>query len=409
MLLSFSVTNYKVFRDTVTLDMTATSDKRHEDNLILMDGRHRTLRTCAIYGANASGKTTLFNAMTLFRNFVIQSPAHQDNVKLNHTPFALDVKSLKRPTEFRVEFKTDGIRYDYGFSYDSDAICEEHLIYYPNGRKTVVFVRDGKNYFFNADKKFREGNARRVRSKSLFLSVSAQFNDEVCISAANWIVNDFAVLCGIDQSMSIDYLLNLMESDKRVSRLMIRAFKIADFGITRIYDNNKKRKNAPSAPGAIDMGIPFPMKDIRVEHDVNGHKVTFPLAAESAGTIRFMSVIGPIIVSLLRGSTIAIDEMDMSFHTDVCQWIVGLFLDPSENRRDAQLIFNTHETGLLDQSVIRRDQVWFTMKDWETGAAELRRLSDYKIRNDLDIRKAYLNGSFGAKPFIAPERLMEGL
>ena len=90
-------------------------------------------------------------------------------------------------------------------------------------------------------------------------------------------------------------------------------------------------------------------------------------------------------------------------------WIVGLFLDPSENRRDAQLIFNTHETGLLDQSVIRRDQVWFTMKDWETGAAELRRLSDYKIRNDLDIRKAYLNGSFGAKPFIAPERLMEGL
>nr|WP_157844377.1 AAA family ATPase [Candidatus Methanomethylophilus sp. 1R26] len=144
-----------------------------------------------------------------------------------------------------------------------------------------------------------------------------------------------------------------------------------------------------------------------MKHSVNGKTVVFPISSESSGTVRFMSVIGPVVSALINGWTLVIDEIDMSFHTDVCQWIVNLFLDPAENRHGAQLIFNTHEVGLLDQSIVRRDQIWFTVRDWSTGASDLRRLSDYKVRNNTDIRKAYLNGSFGAKPFIAPERLME--
>ena len=148
--------------------------------------------------------------------------------------------------------------------------------------------------------------------------------------------------------------------------------------------------------------------DIWVEHKVGNRKVELQLDSESSGTLRFMGIIGHVISSLLYGNTVVVDELDLSFHTDICQWILGLFLDPEENRNGAQLIFNTHDVGLLDQEILRRDQVWFTSKDWGTYEATLTRLSDYKgVRKDLDIRRAYLNGSFGSKPFIAPDRLME--
>ena len=150
------------------------------------------------------------------------------------------------------------------------------------------------------------------------------------------------------------------------------------------------------------------MPEIWVEHTVGGRKIELPLAAESSGTNRFLAVIGPIIDALLNGNTVVIDELDLSFHTDICEWILGLFLSPYENKKGAQLIFNTHDVGLLDQELVRRDQIWFTSKDWDTYEATMSRLSDFKgIRKDLDIRKAYLNGTFGAKPFIAPDRLME--
>lgn len=408
MLLSFSVANYKVFKDEVTLDMVATADKRFEENYLAVDNKRRVLKSAALYGANATGKTTLFDAMTLFKNFVIQSPMHQDDVLLNYTPFSLDLRYSKIPTSFQIEFIDDGVRYDYGFSYDTQGIKEEHLFYYPKGKKKMVFVRAGKNYSFGTDKKYREGNARRVRDKALFLSVSAQFNDEVCIAVTKWIINKLFILCRTDIPLLMDALINTMNSDKKFRTLVQKAFRIADFGITDIFDNNKKTRAAGTMINVTDISIPPGLvQDIRVEHNVNGKKLTLPLAMESSGTIRFMSVIGPVISALRNGHTLVIDEMDLSFHTDVCQWILGLFLDPAENKHGAQLIFNTHEVGLLDQNIIRRDQVWFTMKDWETGSATLRRLSEYKIRTDLDIRRAYLNGSFGAKPFIAPERLME--
>ncbi len=150
------------------------------------------------------------------------------------------------------------------------------------------------------------------------------------------------------------------------------------------------------------------VSDIWVEHKVGGRKVELQLGSESSGTLRFLGIIGHVISSLMNGRTVVIDELDLSFHTDICQWILGLFLNPEENRKGAQLIFNTHDVGLLDQEILRRDQIWFTSKDWDTYEAVLTRLSDYKgVRKDLDIRRAYLNGSFGSKPFIAPDRLME--
>ena len=231
--------------------------------------------------------------------------------------------------------------------------------------------------------------------------MASQFNDVECKDVMDWFTNDLMIMVNYDVSYSMDVLTNRMAVDKKFNSIVKKAFKMADFGIYDIRDKSKAVRSGG------ETSIQIPIQDIWVDHIVDGKNYQLPIALESSGTVRFMSVIGPVIDSLLNGRTIIVDEMDMSFHPDLCRWIVGLFLDPAENRNNAQLIFNTHDVGLLDQDIIRRDQIRFTDKKWETKDAELIRLSDFKIRNDLDIRKAYINGSFGAKPFIEPGTLIE--
>ena len=400
MILNFSVTNYRIFRNRTTLSMEATKDRRLRENAFdVPGGRGAALKLSAVYGANASGKTTVFQALNLFIRFIRDSPSHTKDSVLNYLPFAF--ADAKEPTSFECEFVTKGVRYTYGFSYDRDAVREEHLYSYPNSRRTVVSERDGDSYTFRTDVRFRKENARRVGSKSLYVSVCAQFNDRECMNVFEWATKEVTVMIDYDRLHSLDVLTSLMKSDKEFNTLAVRSFGIADLGITNVRDKGKD--TVPSKDGTIVL----PVQDIWVRHRYNGVDRELPVALESAGTVRFLSVIGPVIDALRKGTTIVVDEIDMSFHTDLCRWITGLFLDPSENRSNAQLILNTHDVSLLDQSVLRRDQVYFSIKDGKSGEGELRRLSDYGVRNDLDIRKAYLNGSFGARPFIAPDKLME--
>ena len=403
MLINFSVTNYKVFKEKTTLSMVTNSDKRLPENTIELKqySRSHILKMAAIYGANASGKTTMIRAIELFLNFIKISASHDDRLPLNHTPFLFD-KTEKKPTSFSAEFISNEIRYEYGFSYDSRGITEEHLYKYPKGRKSTVFERNGMEYVFKSDIKFHTENSRRVRKNSLYVSVCSQFNDSDCLNVMRWATEDMLVIAGYDVTYSLDVLTRLMSEDMNFKRIAQRAFRIADMGITDVKDRMKSiSETVPSNT------VNVPLTDIWVKHEFNGMKKELPIGLESSGTIRFLSLIGPVIMALIRGNTIVVDELDMSFHTDLCEWICSLFSDPTENKKNAQLIFNTHDVILLDQSKVRRDQIYLVIKDWKTGFSEMRRLSEYRIRNDLDIRKAYLNGSFGGKPFIAPESLME--
>lgn len=401
MLIRFAVENYRCFKNKVVFDMAATADKRLSDNINSGIGKNGILKTAAVYGSNASGKTTLFSAIQLFRNFVVVSGSHGLGASLNYMPFEFDPECKKRPTVLEMEFSKSGIRYMYGFSYNKEAITEEHLYTYPNGRPRLVFERKGAAYEFRTNIRMRKQNSLRVDDKKLYLSVASQFNDLECKEVMDWFMNNLLMIVNYDVSYSMDVLTNRMNSDRKFDSAIKKVLKMADFGISDVRDRSKITR----ASG--DNSIQVPIQDIWVEHTVNGMNYSLPIVLESSGTIRFMSVIGPVIESLLNGYTIIIDEMDMSFHSDLCRWIVGLFLDPAENKNDAQLIFNTHDVELLDQDIVRRDQIWFTTKNWETKDADLTRLSDFRIRNDLDIRKAYLNGSFGAKPFIEPGTLME--
>ncbi len=408
MILNFSVENYKIFKQRTTLSMMATYDNSHPNNVIQIEERQlKVLKTSSIYGANASGKTKFIEALQLMSSIVRGSLMNLPGSQLYYAPFIYDEESSGRPTSFEVDFIHDSKRYIYGFSYDRKRIVEEHLYLLPGGKKKVIFERNEQEFRFNTDKKIQNENSKRVRENVLFVSIGAQFNHMPSVDVVSWFDRELFVLTGDLLDFSIGNLMDVMENNDQFNKLVKKALSIADFGISDIYDKNKgaERKDVVSAVPSTMVPV---VTDIWVEHKVGNRKVELQLDSESSGTLRFMGIIGHVISSLLYGNTVVVDELDLSFHTDICQWILGLFLDPEENRNGAQLIFNTHDVGLLDQEILRRDQVWFTSKDWGTYEATLTRLSDYKgVRKDLDIRRAYLNGSFGSKPFIAPDRLME--
>ena len=408
MILNFSVENYKIFKQRTTLSMIATSDKSHSNNVYQADGQFRVLKSTSIYGANASGKTKYFEAMELMSNFVRGSFTHIPGVQLNYTPFIYDEKSMKKPTSFEIDFIYGSNRYIYGFSYNEKRITEEHLFTFPNGKRKSIFERNNQDFKFNSDRKIQTENSKRVRDNVLFVSVAAQFNHGPSVDVIKWFNAELYLLTGKMLDVSINNLVSIIGNNRKFDSLVKKALLIADFGISDIYDKNARRVKRKDVVSELTATMVPIVSDIWVEHNVKGRKVELQLSSESSGTLRFLGIIGYVIESLLNGKTVVIDELDLSFHTDICQWVLGLFLDPEENKKGAQLIFNTHDVGLLDQETLRRDQIWFTSKDWDTYESSMTRLSDYKgVRKDLDIRRAYLNGSFGSKPFIAPERLME--
>ncbi len=401
MLLSFSVENFRCFKDKVTLSMKATADKRHIQNVSLLGSENiKVLKSAGIYGSNASGKTTIIGAIHLMREFIISSNTYGPDQKFSHMPFAFDSDCLTRPSSFEMEFINNGVRFIYGFSYLADRVCEEHLYTYPNRRKKVVFERNDSVYKFHSDVKLRADISKRMDSKKLYLSFASQFNDLECKTVMEWFSVKLLPMVDYNVDQSLEILFNMIQNDTGFRDLILRALKIADFGITDLSD-------APQVINVNSSAVPIKLHNYVVQHTVGGTNTSLPLIAESKGTIRFLAVIGPVIDALLRGTTIVIDEMDLSFHTDLSKWIVGLFCDPEENKNNAQLIFNTHDAELLDQAVVRRDQIWIVSRDYKTSASSLTNLMKLNIRNDLDIRKAYLNGSLGGAPFIEPERLME--
>lgn len=415
MLIEFAIENFKSFKDRTYFSMEATADRKLPENVIEVrnekDKEIKLLKTSMIYGANASGKTNFIDAMDLFKQLVMHSHTYI-NV-MPYIPFIFDESCSKKPTTMEIKFLKEGILYEYTFSYNSSKILSESLIYFPNRRKAIVFERKEQNFKFVRDKKWQSMNAKGVKETALYLTVSAQFNYEISKNVVEWILNNFLIFIGGNENFLIGTLLDRMEKDQLLKKRALKAFRIADLGIVDMKNKNQQANTAKT----IETQISFPVAsiifhDIWVKHSLEGSAESqktaeLPLAYESTGTIKFMSIVGPIITVLSNGGTIIIDEMDVNFHSELVKWIINLFHDPKENLKGAQLIFNTHNVELLNLDLIRRDQIWFMGKDWNNGSSSLHSLAEYSERNDRDIRKAYLSGRYGARPFISPDRLIE--
>ena len=411
MLVEFTVENYGPFREVATLDLRKTSGNELPDNTVKCDAvKGDLLRGAIIYGKNASGKSYLLKAVAILSRLVSAVPAPNMPIPF-YNPFRLSKDTVSAPTCMALTFEYEGIGYKYSIAFDSKAILEESLQHNPNGRMACVFKRIGqKTTVSKAMQKEFSPFVNMAAPNAPFLTVAAQFNNELCRKVHYFITKNLIVI-GDDTSGLMDNVIAAVANSSHYKDHIVNAMNIADFGISDIVGEVGKVDLESAQPGVKDLMMTFGLKEIPEaklsmihrykKADVDGALLEFPSVLESTGTLEMFSIMGPVVDALEHGKVLLIDEFGSHLHTELSRWIINQFKTPN-NPNDAQLVVNSHDLLLMDTDVLfRRDQIWFADKDIDTGMASVYSLSDFTgVRRDMDVMKSYLAGRFGALPFI---------
>ncbi|MBE0627111.1 MAG: AAA family ATPase [Burkholderiales bacterium] len=427
MFIEFSVANFRSILTRQTLSMVASPDKSHLQRNVSISKEEdlRLLRTMVIYGANASGKSNLLRALEAFRQLVQNSAvAYQEGQRLPVTPFLLSQRTAEQPSEFEIIFVADdGVRYHYCCVASPERVLKEWLVAYPKGRAQRWFEREhvaetGKQRWwfgpnFKAERAERKVWQDFTRNNALFLSTAIQLNNAQLRPAFTWITQKLIVLVpGVDLNPFLS--LELLREDKGRNQIM-DFMRAADVGIDRL---ELREEELPSLPP----GSPLPPGAMRVHFEVNlpqgtpppaqkgfrviawhkrtdsSEEVPLDMSDESEGTKKLFEFTGGWLRALEWGATLFVDELDRSLHPHMTRFLVKLFQSPS-NDKNAQLVFTTHDTTLLDLDLLRRDQIWFVEKD-DKRSSHLYSILDYSPRSDEALERGYLKGRYGAIPFI---------
>ncbi len=418
MLMEFSVENYMSIKDKVTLSMVASKDTSHENNFIKnADKGVNILNTAVIYGANASGKTTVLRGIAFLTFFLNMSHEMQKGRKIPVKPFKLDRVCLEKPSSFEIIFKTEDVKYAYGFSATEDKVIDEYLYYYPNGRQSIIFERENTTeYKFTSDVELQTQIKNKFDSPNkLYLSTASLWEYENAQIPFEWLYSSLQIIISHErlEEITADMMRKSETLNKKVKYLIKNAVKdIEDITFIEIELNKKdnpllKYLNE-EAKSKISSNNDNKLLSVNTSHKMNNSQelVEFDLAEESEGTQKLFGLLGPWVDVLERGSTLIVDELDIRLHTHLTRFLVGLFQDPEINKKNAQLIFSTHDTNLLDQDLFRRDQIWFTEKK-EDNSTDLYSLDDFTVRKDAAIEKGYLQGKYGAIPYMKGDCLWE--
>ena len=409
MLLQFNVRNYMSIRDEVILTAFANSSREHSE--IIAEGRDRVLPVLAIYGANAAGKSNLFKALTTAILLVRRSNSMQIDEPTGFEPFLFEEEN-DGITGVDFLFVSNGRKFGYGFSADYEKVYEEYLYEYKSARPTTIFERSNVNeYRFTAAYKYLSEYAEKNTANKLFMCTATAWNCEATRDAYTWFAEgiDTYNRASIESHQYLEYL-DQNKKDPETKGFMLSMLRHAEINIDDYRFDSKMVDSLgiPLPPGvSIDRAILGPIKQFELEtiHNVtdeNGRtrRYSLPFDHESDGT-QLLFAYGPIVMDALkRGRAIVIDEIDNSLHTSLCRYLIGLFSDPDINTNGAQLIFNSHDVTLLDLEIFRRDQIYFVEKDNRTGVTDLYSLADFSPRKTENIQKGYLQGRFGAVPFV---------
>jgi len=417
MLIEFSVTNYRSFLPAQSLTLTAnTATELQEENSFVspVSNLPRLLRSTVVYGPNAAGKSNLIHAIAFMKRFILSSAKEsQEGEKIDATPFLFNRQSSRGPSEFEVLFIQDGIRYQYGFAVNSERVTGEWLFAYPESRAQKWFERNYDSetqkdiwYFGPKFTGLRKIWQEATRSNALFLSTAIQLNNEQLKPVFNWFDRKLRV---ITQGENISPGFSTSECEKEEKKKKILKFmNAADPSITDISLEKKDFSMdhlPPDMPQSIKEEIAKDLKgkkltELFFKHPSsdNDEKVSLEFEEESAGTRKLFAMAGPWLDVLDKGLVLFVDELDTSLHPLLVRFLLNLLHNSEVNRHNAQLVFTTHDTTVLDQALVRRDQVWFVEKDAE-NATSLYPLSDYKPRKGEALQKGYLYGRYGALPF----------
>ncbi len=421
MLLRFRFSNYRSFRGEQELSLVAGPLNDHPEGVFEIPGfRGKVLPVAAVYGANASGKTNVMRALQFVDRAVHQSHRlWEPEQPIPLEPFAGEAPET--PTRFVVDFIHTGIRHQYGFAANPAVVLEEWLHAYPRGKKQTWFNRKlGKPMSFG-EKLAGENRVieQLTRSNSLFLSAAAQNGHEMLLPVFNWFRNALTFVVGyrgVESKRTAE-----MCDDSETRALITRLLSVADLGIADLSFENvpeEYREKANRLLGAVrsvlelreDQAFPDEVgrTAVKLLHRIDGRLQPFDLEQESAGTVAYLALLGPLVKALKEGGVICVDELDSSLHPLIAVEIMRLFEDRAQNPKGGQLIFNTHDTNLLNTGILRRDQIWFTEKDAK-GETHLYPLTDFKPRREENIESGYLQGRYGAIPFIHSDEFVTSL
>ncbi|WP_017756548.1 AAA family ATPase [Calidifontibacillus oryziterrae] len=409
MLVEFSVENFKSFREKVTLSMIPVFDrftKNEIENYFEYSHNKFLLKSAVIYGANASGKTNLLMALEFMSTLVKKSQLYQKDEKIDITPFKLHPQYSELPSKFDVQFIYESIKYAYGFMLNENKIIEEYLYYWPHGKQRVVFERFQTNeYRFVKDKSKQNTISELTAENTLYFTMAAKLNYPLVTKPFEWFSR--ILQCSIESTPLLEKVaIKEVFENEDLQALSKEILNIADFGIYNIkpieidFDETRFPKNLPKNLKEL---LSYDLTTFHKAYiDENKEFITaFSLDEESKGTRRFFSLIVQILDVLASGGVLCIDELEGSLHPLLTQFIIDSFHDPSTNKYNAQLIFTTHDTNLLNKGLFRRDQIWLTEKYGDTGATDLYSLVELKINKDENFQKGYLMGRYGAIPFIS--------
>jgi uncharacterized protein len=418
MLIEFTVKNFRSIKEEQALSMVKDKgDELEGSNTFVVEkpANIQLLKSAVIYGANASGKSNLLRALAEMESIVRNSASSsQVGDEFSLTPFLFDEKSSKEETEFEVSIVIENVRYQYGFSATKFNIISEWLIAYPKGRPQRWFSRVFNNKSKSSDYVFGDSLTGKktiwqnaTRENALFLSTAVQLNSDQLKPIFNWFQKKLRPtdVFGWGPGFTASLCESQDEKDGILSFL-----KAADFDIHDIQIEKSKfdTESIPeTVPASMKNEIIKSMKDkditdIKTIHKTaSGQLIPLDFDEESDGTQKFFTFIGPWIDSLKNGYILVIDELHDTLHPKMVKYLVGLFNSPKTNPKNAQLIFTTHETSILNQDVFRRDQIWFCEKN-ENQETSLYPLTDFSPRKSREnIELGYLSGRYGAIPFTS--------
>lgn len=386
MLLQFSVANHRSIKNKAVISMKATKDSTLKNALISPDGKKEIVPVLAIYGANAAGKSNVLHALYLMRDMICGKYAKLlKGEALPQEPFAF-VKGEEQPTEIEIIYYYNKIKYAYGYTFDRNRIHSEYLYHWPKGREALIFSREDGVFEFRENVQEQMTLAGRTPENRLYLVSSNEWN---CIQTEQpylWFQKE---LYGVSENSKAEEItLAAVRQGGILKEKILKEIQLADLGIRDVVITGTKTEPIVSAIHSL------------TDPDGNEKKYALLMEKESMGTRRFFSQIGLWVEALESGALLLIDEIESSMHPLLTRHLIEMLQDPQINSKQAQLIFTTHDTGLLDLTLLRRDQVWFAEKNEQTMETEIYALTDFSPRKGENIAKGYLQGRYGAIPFI---------
>ncbi len=419
MLIQFTVDNFRSIKDSATLSLVSGTNNKMNT---FPARTHSLLSSAVIYGANASGKSNVLRAFGFMKSMAINSQkVFQSTDTLVHEPFRLSTETEAASSSFEVVFITKvsdkEVKYRYGFEADNTTVYSEWLFADEKGKEAKLFFRDAddKEFYVNTEK-FREGKGLKdkVLPNSLFLWKCDQDGGEISGAILEWFKN-VNVLNGMRPSGYMAHTLHEMSNVDFRSEI-IKLVSAADLGIQDVLVEENEVSSAEMEK------LPFPkefldriraeksplvkvgVKAVHNKYDENENIVgteKFDFENdESEGTKKYFSLSAPFIDTLKNGKILIVDELDASLHPMLTISLISMFNNPKINTTNAQLIFATHDTNLLNLKLFHKSQIWFTEKD-ASGATHLNSLVEYKnVRATDNIEKHYIQGKYGAIPYI---------